>query len=262
MDPQPSKFQQLKTRIRKWSQRFWEQAKKNFKHFWHRFQLTRWIIAFVLFFFLLASVYLTFVAKTAGVKNLEARLERPTQIYDQSGNSAGSLYSQKGSYVPLSKISPNVQKAVISTEDRDFYHEHGFSVKGIGRAFFLLAKNKLLHRDYISGGGSTLTQQLVKNAFLTQEQTFSRKAKEIFISVEVENQYSKNQILTMYLNNAYFGHGVWGVQDAAKRYFNTDAADLTVAEGATLAGMLTSPGITTRSNIPKTRRTAATSFFS
>ncbi len=243
MDPQPSKFQQLKTRIRKWSQRFWAQAKENFKRFWHRFQLTRWLIVIVLFFFLLASGYLTFVAKTAGVKNLEARLERPTQIYDRSGNSAGSLYAQKGSYVPLSKISPNVQNAVISTEDRDFYHEHGFSVKGIGRAMFLLVKNKLLHRDYISGGGSTLTQQLVKNAFLTQEQTFSRKAKEIFISVEVENQYSKKQILTMYLNNAYFGHGVWGVQDAAKRYFDTDAEDLTTAEAATLAGMLTSPGI-------------------
>ncbi|MCG4778433.1 transglycosylase domain-containing protein, partial [Eggerthella lenta] len=89
----------------------------------------------------------------------------------------------------------------------------------------------------------TLTQQLVKNAFLSQEQTFSRKAKEIFIAIEVENQYSKKQILTMYLNNAYFGNGVWGVQDAAKRYFNEDASELTVPQAATLAGMLTSPGI-------------------
>lgn len=88
-----------------------------------------------------------------------------------------------------------------------------------------------------------MTQQLVKNAFLSQEQTFSRKAKEIFIAIEVENQYSKKQILTMYLNNAYFGNGVWGVQDAAKRYFNEDASELTVPQAATLAGMLTSPGI-------------------
>ena len=94
-----------------------------------------------------------------------------------------------------------------------------------------------------SGGGSTLTQQLVKNAFLTQQQTFSRKAKEIFIAIEVENKYSKKEILTMYLNNAYFGHGVWGVQDAAKRYFNRNASELTVPQAATLAGMLTSPGI-------------------
>lgn len=88
-----------------------------------------------------------------------------------------------------------------------------------------------------------MTQQLVKNAFLTQQQTFSRKAEEIFISIEVENQYSKKDILTMYLNNAYFGHGVWGVQDAAKRYFNVNASQLTVPQAATLAGMLTSPGI-------------------
>ena len=114
------------------------------------------------------SATLTFQAKTANVGNLKAQLEKTTYIYDKSNHKAGSLYAQKGTYVPLRRISPNVQKAVISTEDRNFYHEHGFSVKGIARAFFLLAKNKLLHRDYISGGGSTLTQQLVKNAFLTQ----------------------------------------------------------------------------------------------
>src|SRR5699024_617985 len=171
------------------------------------------------------------------------RLQRPTMIYDRSNQSAGSLYAQKGTYVELKDISSNVPNAVLSTEDRNFYHEHGFSVKGLGRAGFLLVKNKLLHRDYISGGGSTLTQQLVKNAFLSQEQTFSRKAKEIFIAIEVENQYSKAEILTMYLNNAYFGHGVWGIQDAAQRYFATDAGDLTVPQAATLAGMLTAPGI-------------------
>lgn len=204
--------------------------------------------------FLITSIHLTIVAKTADVKNLKNRLERPTMIYDRSKHSAGSLYAQKGTYVSLNKISANVPNAVLSTEDRNFYHEHGFSVKGLGRAGFLLVKNKLLHRDYISGGGSTLTQQLVKNAFLTQQQTFSRKAREIFIAVEVENQYSKREILTMYLNNAYFGHGVWGVQDAAKRYFNEDASQLTVPQTATLAGMLTSPGIYDPINHPSATR--------
>lgn len=213
------------------------------KQFWHRFQLTRWIIVIFLAAFLVMSIHLTFVAKTADVSNLKNRLERSTIIYDRNKQSAGSLYAQKGTYVGLNRISKNVPDAVLSTEDRNFYHEHGFSIKGIGRAGFLLIKNKLLHRNYISGGGSTLTQQLVKNAFLTQQQTFSRKAREIFIAVEVENQYSKNDILTMYLNNAYFGHGVWGVQDAAKRYFDEDATELTVPQAATLAGMLTSPGI-------------------
>lgn len=219
-------------RIKKWVGRFW-----------YRYQLTRWIIAVCLALFLIMSIHLTFVAKTADVKNLKNRLERTTVIYDRNKQSAGSLYAQKGTYVNLDRISKNVPNAVLSTEDRNFYKEHGFSIKGLGRAGFLLVKNKLLHRDYISGGGSTITQQLVKNAFLTQQQTFSRKAREIFIAIEVENQYSKNEILTMYLNNAYFGHGVWGVQDAAKRYLNENASELTVPQAATLAGMLTSPGI-------------------
>ncbi|WP_373841421.1 PBP1A family penicillin-binding protein [Limosilactobacillus sp.] len=227
-----SAIKQIGRRMRSWV-----------KQFWHRFQLTRWIIVIFLAAFLVMSIHLTFVAKTADVSNLKNRLERSTIIYDRNKQSAGSLYAQKGTYVGLNRISKNVPDAVLSTEDRNFYHEHGFSIKGIGRAGFLLIKNKLLHRNYISGGGSTLTQQLVKNAFLTQQQTFSRKAREIFIAVEVENQYSKNDILTMYLNNAYFGHGVWGVQDAAKRYFDEDATELTVPQAATLAGMLTSPGI-------------------
>ncbi|MCH5462693.1 PBP1A family penicillin-binding protein [Secundilactobacillus sp. HBUAS58055] len=220
---------------------YYQRFKHHLGKFWHRYQLTRWIIAIVLAMIFVVSATLTFQAKTANVGNLKAQLEKTTYIYDKSNHRAGSLYAQKGTYVPLSKISPNVQKAVISTEDRNFYHEHGFSVKGIARAFYLLAKNKLLHHDYISGGGSTLTQQLVKNAFLTQEQTMTRKLKEIFLAIEVENVYSKQDILSMYLNNAYFGNGVWGVQDAAHKYFGTDAANLTVPQSAVIAGMLTSP---------------------
>ena len=225
--------------LRHYWQIFWQALKK----VWHRYQLTRWLIVLFLGIFLVMSIHLTFVANTADVKNLKNRLQQPTMIYDNQNKSAGSLYAQKGTYVSLKKISSNVPAAVLSTEDRNFYHEHGFSIKGLARAGVLLVKNKILGRNYISGGGSTLTQQLVKNAFLTQQQTFSRKAREIFIAVEVENQYSKNEILTMYLNNAYFGHGVWGIQDAAKRYFNENASELTVPQAATLAGMLTSPGI-------------------
>ncbi|MTV82608.1 PBP1A family penicillin-binding protein [Lactobacillus sp. CRM56-3] len=220
---------------------YYQAFKQHFGRFWHRYQLTRWLIVAVLALIFVVSATLTFQAKTANVGDLKAQLEKTTYIYDKNNKRAGSLYAQKGTYVPLSKISPNVQKAVISTEDRNFYHEHGFSVKGIARAFFLLAKNKLLHRDYISGGGSTLTQQLVKNAFLTQEQTMTRKLKEIFLAVEVENVYSKQDILSMYLNNAYFGNGVWGVHDAAERYFGTTSENLTVPQAAVLAGMLTSP---------------------
>lgn len=241
MNDQQSKFKRWFADFKEWFLPHWRKFRVRQKAVWKRFQITRWIIAILLTLFLIISVYLTVVAKTADVSNLKAALSQNTEVYDKDGDSAGSLYSQKGTYISLDKISPNIQNAVLSTEDRNFYHEHGFSVKGIARAALMYAKNKILGNNYISGGGSTLTQQLVKNAYLTQEQTFTRKAKEIFLSIEVENVYSKKDILTMYLNNAYFGNGVWGVQDASKRYFNKNASELTNAQSAVLAGMLTSP---------------------
>ncbi len=107
------------------------------------------------------------------------------------------------------------QDAVISTEDRNFYEHHGFDIKGIARA----AVRMVLSGGTSGGGGSTITQQLAKNAYLTLDQTFDRKAKELFLAIEIEKKYSKEEILTMYLNNAYFGNGVWGVQDASRKYF-------------------------------------------
>lgn len=207
----------------------------------HRYQLIRWFIVACLSIFLATSIYLIYVAKTANVKGLENALERPTTIYDKDGDRAGYLYSQKGTWVSLDNISPNVADAVLSTEDRNFYHEYGFSIKGMVRALLLNLKNRIMGSSDIAGGGSTLTQQLVKNAFLSQEQTISRKAKEIFIAMQVENTYSKKQILAMYLNNAYFGNGVWGIEDASEKYFGVHASQLTVPQAATIAGMLKNP---------------------
>ncbi len=207
----------------------------------HRYQVIRWFIVVCLSIFLATSIYLIYVAKTANVKGLDNALERPTTIYDKDGDRAGYLYSQKGTWVSLDKISPNVADAVLSTEDRNFYHEYGFSIKGMVRALLLNLKNRIMGSSDIAGGGSTLTQQLVKNAFLSQEQTISRKAKEIFIAMQVENTYSKKQILAMYLNNAYFGNGVWGIEDASEKYFGVHASQLTVPQAATIAGMLKNP---------------------
>jgi penicillin-binding protein 2A len=219
----------------------WDKVHPFIHKYWHRYQITRWIIVVVLSVVFVSSAVLTFQAKTADVKNLKAALSQPTLVYDKNNTKAGSLYSQKGTWADLDNISTNVQNAVIATEDRNFYKEYGFSIKGIARAFVMFGVNKLLGRDYISGGGSTLTQQLVKNAFLSQQQTFTRKAKELFLSIEVENVYTKKDILAMYLNNAYFGNGVWGVQDASERYFGVNASELTVPQAAILAGMLTNP---------------------
>lgn len=101
--------------------------------------------------------------------------------------------------------------------------------------------NLIIHHGQITGGGSTLTQQLAKNSLLTQQQTFSRKLEELFFAIEINHVYSKKDILTMYLNNAYFGNGVWGVQDASRKYFGKNASDVTIGEAATLAGILRSP---------------------
>lgn len=205
--------------------------------FIHRFQLIRWAILLVLTLILVMSAYFTYEAKTVDMADIKSSLQTKTEIYDHKDNGVGSLYSQKGTYVSLEHISKNVQNAVISTEDRSFWTNPGFDIKGILRSVVSL----IINRGSIAGGGSTLTQQLVKNTLLSQKQTFLRKGQEIFMAVQMNRVYTKSEILAMYLNNAYFGNGVWGVEDASELYFGKHASELSVGEGATLAAMLRNP---------------------
>ncbi|SPC37636.1 PBP1A family penicillin-binding protein [Latilactobacillus fuchuensis] len=216
---------------------FFKRVWRMIKFVWYRLQLTRWLILAVLLLIFVMSSFLTFKAKTANVGDIKANLQSPSIVYDIKDSRAGSLYSQKGTYVELEQISTPIQDAVISTEDRTFYSNLGFSIKGMARA----AVNLVIHHGEISGGGSTLTQQLAKNAKLSQKQTFSRKFEELFLAIQITKTYTKKDILTMYLNNAYFGNGVWGVQDASKRYFGKNASELDASEGAVIAAMLRSP---------------------
>lgn len=211
--------------------------KAAWRRFDHRFYIGRWIIVILLLLTLITCTYYTIKVKTSNISNLKASLSTTTTIYDYKGKKAGSLYSQKGSFVKYSQISPNIKKAVVATEDRTFWKNSGFSIKGMARA----GLNLIIHHGEITGGGSTLTQQLAKNSLLTQQQTFSRKLEELFFAIEINHVYSKKDILTMYLNNAYFGNGVWGVQDASRKYFGKNASDVTLGEAATLAGMLRNP---------------------
>src|SRR5699024_8761568 len=110
-----------------------------------------------------------------------------TEIYDKDGEQAGELSDDNGTYVTLDKVSEPMQKALLSTEDRRFYDHPGFDIMGIGRA----SVGYILNGGQIVGGGSTITQQLVKNAFLTSDQTLLRKFKEFFLALEVEKHYSK-----------------------------------------------------------------------
>ncbi|MCL5970803.1 MAG: PBP1A family penicillin-binding protein [Patescibacteria group bacterium] len=138
--------------------------------------------------------------------------------------------------IPISKVSDYTKEAVISAEDSDFYVHPGFSIKGIIRALFLDIKEKKT-----AYGGSTITQQLVKNALLNSKKSFFRKYQEIILAEEIERRYTKNQILEMYLNSVYFGEGAYGIEEAAKTYFGKHASQLNLSESAMLAGLLASP---------------------
>lgn len=204
------------------------------RKFWRRYQLTKIVLILIGIMVLTVGGYLFFLAKTANVGDLQEALKATTIIYDKDGAEAGTLSGQKGTYVELDAISDNLENAVIATEDRSFYKNSGINYQRTILAVLTLGR---------SGGGSTITQQLAKNAFLTQEQTISRKAREFFLALEINKQYSKQEILTMYLNNAYFGNGVWGVEDASQKYFGISASDLTIEQSAVLAGMLKGPEI-------------------
>jgi membrane peptidoglycan carboxypeptidase len=137
--------------------------------------------------------------------------------------------------VGLAQVSEPARQAVLAAENRSFYSDPGISVTGIARA----AWNNLTGGS--TQGGSTITQQYVKNAFLTADQTFSRKFKELFLAVKLDNSYTKDEILENYLNTIYFGRGVYGIEAAANTYFGVPAAQLTAEQGAVLAVLIRSP---------------------
>ena len=202
------------------------------RKFWRRYHLTKIVIILGLSVGLLVGTYLFAIAKSTNVNDLQNALKTRTLIFDREEKEAGALSGQKGTYVELTDISKDLQNAVVATEDRSFYKNDGINY---GRFFLaILTAGR-------SGGGSTITQQLAKNAYLSQDQTVERKAKEFFLALELTKKYSKEQILTTYLNNAYFGNGVWGVEDASKKYFGVSAAELSLNQAATLAGMLKGP---------------------
>lgn len=221
-----------------WWHRFWQHRwMKGVRQFWKKFHVTKLLSAVMLTLMTILLAYLVYSAKTAEVSGLQAGMVQETVVYDHNGDEAGALNLSKADYVTLDQMSSYVKDAVVSTEDKRFYQHHGVDPLGVMRALV----GMVMHRGNIVGGGSTLTQQLAKNAFLTQEQTFIRKAKELFMSFELEKEYTKDQILEMYLNNAYFGNGAYGIQNAAQRYFGKNASELDLSESAILAGALKAP---------------------
>ena len=160
-----------------------------------------------------------------------------SQVFDSQGKLITILHSDQNRLpIDINKVPQNLQNAFIAAEDNRFYDHIGIDPIGILRA---VAAN-VTHRG-IAQGGSTITQQLAKNAFLSQDQTLKRKIQEAMLALELERKYSKKEILEMYMNQIYFGRGAYGIQTAAKTYFNKDVSELTLAECAMIAGLPKSP---------------------
>ena len=160
-----------------------------------------------------------------------------TIIQYSNGTEIGRVGTQNRQIVPLAKIPLNVRHAVLAAEDRNFYSNRAFSITGIARAIINNLKGGSLQ------GGSTITQQYAKTAFLTPSRTIQRKIKELVISIKLENQLSKDQIFESYLNTIYFGRGSYGVMTAAQQYFNRNVGQLTDSQAAVIASILRSPGL-------------------
>src|SRR3954471_9990188 len=171
------------------------------------------------------------------IQSLEVPKRPPSiQIVGLNGRVLATRGEMGGSAVPLRELPPYLPKAFLAIEDRRFYSHYGIDPFGVMRA---IGAN-VLHRG-VSQGGSTISQQLAKNLFLTQERTMMRKLQEVILALWLERKYSKDEILDLYLNRVYFGNGAYGVEAAAQRYFGKSARNVTLSEAALLAGLVKSP---------------------
>ncbi|HEY8531259.1 MAG TPA: PBP1A family penicillin-binding protein [Limnochorda sp.] len=161
-----------------------------------------------------------------------------TYFYDRYGDEIAVRYRQRRIPVSIDQVPQALQDAVVAIEDQQFYNHHGVNIAAIIRAAIV---------DLRAGakvqGGSTITQQLAKNVFLTHEKTFTRKLREVLWAVQIERKYSKEEILEAYLNEIYWGPGIYGVQAASRYYFNKDVSELTLPESALLAALIRNPGL-------------------
>ncbi|MCL6572108.1 MAG: penicillin-binding protein 1A [Bacillus sp. (in: Bacteria)] len=179
---------------------------------------------------------LFYFSKDVDISALKDELPQATVFYDMNEKVASKVSANKNEGVSIKQVPEAMENAIISIEDHRFYQHHGVDFIGTSRALF---------RDIKAGamveGGSTITQQLTKNTLLTSEKTVSRKMEEVFLALEIEREYSKQEILQMYLNQIYFGNGAWGIKTAASKYFAKEVKDLSISESALLAGLIKAP---------------------
>lgn len=182
--------------------------------------------------------YSYFAQDISDRERLMNRSETGIILRDRNGEIFYKFGDMNGSdEVKLDAVADNFEKAIIASEDREFYQHDGYSVRGIAAALYA----NIVNSDPTRYGGSTITQQLVKNKLLTADKSYLRKYQEVTLAMEIERQYTKDEILEMYINSVYFGEGAFGVADAAKAYFGKTPQDLTLAESSMLVGLLPAP---------------------
>lgn len=191
----------------------------------------------VLLVFVALFTYFYFARDLKSKETVMNRNNTGVLLLDHKGEPFFSFYqAQQKTFVPLEQIPQHMQQAVIAMEDKEFYSHPGFSIRGIIRAFLVNFRS-----GEIRHGGSTITQQLVKNALLNPRRDFLRKYQELILAQEIERRFTKNEILEMYLNSVYFGEGAFGVEEASLTYFNKPAKNLTLAESSLLTALLKAP---------------------
>jgi len=204
-------------------------------------QVKTWVIRIGIFgsgiAFVIGSLVFAYAYFTVKIPDPNAFVNSQATVIEYAdGSEIGRIGSENRTVVKLANIPLDVRHAVMAAEDRNFYSEHAFSPSGIARA---------LYNDIRGGslqGGSTITQQYAKTAFLTPQRSIQRKIKELVIAMKLESQFSKDQILENYLNTIYFGRGSYGVSTAAQVYFNRSVGQLDVSQAAVIASVLRSPG--------------------
>jgi len=166
----------------------------------------------------------------------EIPLQIPLRIFSRDGRLIEEVGERRRILVDYEDLPPFVVQAFISAEDRRFFEHNGIDPLGILRAVMLMART-----GEISGGGSTITQQLARDYFLTREQLFTRKLREAFLAYKIEQEFSKEEIMALFLNKMFFGQRAYGVAAAAQVYFGKNLNNINIAEAATLAGVLPAP---------------------
>lgn len=186
----------------------------------------------------LAGALAGFLGSAPTLAEVEFNPQLTTYVYDVEGRVLARLYKENRDSVPLSAIPVHLRHAVLAVEDERFYTHHGIDFRGLLRALVVNVR-----AGEIRQGGSTLTQQLAKNAFLSHERTITRKLRELLWTIQIERRYSKDEILEAYLNQICFGHGAYGAEAGAQLYFGKHVKDVTLPEAAFLAGVTNGPSV-------------------